>query len=66
MQKPKLFTSAYNLKTSNDSNYASITAPTADHHQHPLQCPGLNCMWLRAKSILIPSMISIKQWKGGS
>lgn len=30
MQKPKLFTSAYNLKTSNDSNCASITAPTAD------------------------------------
>lgn len=68
MQKPKLFTSAYNLKTSNDSYYASITANVEGvkrKDQHPPHYPGLSCKWLRTKSILIPSMISINWWKGG-
>lgn len=71
MQKPKLFTSACDLKTSNDSYYTSITALTADveevkrKHQHPPQFPFLSCMRPRDRSILISSMISIKRWKGG-
>lgn len=68
MQKPNLFTSASYLKTSQDSYYTSFIADIEEvkrKHQHPPQYPGLSYMWLRAKSILIPSMISIKRWKRG-